>query len=204
MSVMRKMYVLDGGDTVRSAKPDWKALRFELFGAEKDKDGKAIVVDTVDVARGDLESVAAEAMGHGLMQKIGDDLAGLEGKAKSDEAAWDDETGYAEYVRERIEAMVDNLSNGVWLEEGEGATGGGNVTILLEAVVRAYADEGREVTPEDRKALLAKLADKAIRDDTKKLESVARYVTVITAERAQERANKAMAKDVKPGGLGLL
>lgn len=209
MSVSRKVYVLADGTTSNRAKPNWSSLRFELFGANKDAEGKNVVVDTVDIPQDVFSAeIMACAAGHGLMQKIGDNMAGIEGQAKKDmeagvsEAVFDPQKGYAAYARYLIEGMVDNLKAGAWVEEGEASGGAGNVTILLEATVAAYADQGKILTDAHKKELVAKFEDKAARDATRKIPAIAAHIARIVAERAAERAKKAQEALAKAQGEG--
>lgn len=191
LSIMRKSYVMADGSVRKSAHPEWQSIRFELFGTER-KDDKPVVVKTVDYSRDTFsEAILACAAGHGLMQKLGDDMAGLAASAVEDGFTPDDKNGYSEYVAERLQNMVDNFANGVWVEEGEGSSGAGNVTILLEAICRAFAAKGNPLDDEGKRAMLAKLADKGTRDGAKKLPEVNMHIAIITAERAAERAKKA-------------
>lgn len=192
---VRKVYVYEDGAEGRSAKPGWKKLRFEMLAPNKDDDGNFVVVDTreitPDMFDGEIVHCAA---GHGLSQKIGDDLAGIDKKAANDGASFDPETGYAAYIGQRIDDMVDNLKNGVWVAEGEGSTGGGNVTILFEAIMRAFEEAGVDVSEEQKAGIREKLKDEQFRKNARARADVAMHVAEITAERAAARAKAAAEK----------
>lgn len=197
LSVMRKSYVYADGTVSRSAKADWTALRFDLFGAER-KDDKPVVVETVTFDRSAFPAdILACAAGHGLMQKLGDEAAGLAEKAKKDGFSFDAERGYADFVRDSLLApMIDNLTNGVWVEEGEGTSGAGNVVILAEAILRTMAETNPDFVIDDeaKSRMIARLANKEVREGAKARVDVAKHVAAITAERAAERAAKAAEK----------
>lgn len=204
MSHVRKVYEFENGERGRSAKPDWTALHFELLGTGKDADGKAVVVDTVTVERsGIVDDIAACAVGHGLSQKLGDDLSGIAKKADADGASFDETNGFAAYIRERLEAMLDNFSNGVWVAEGEGATGSGNVTILLEAMVRVFEAAGKDLSDEQLATIRNNLKDEDYRKGVKARPDVDKHVKAIQLERAQARlaAAENAAENADTGGL---
>lgn len=200
-AISRKSYVYDDGTTSRSAKPGWAALRFEVFNG-RDGEDKPIVVDTIDLGRADFGAdILACAAGHGLMQKIGDELAGFDKKAEKAGAPADHT-----FVSSLINDAADNLKSGVWVEEGEGSGGGGNVTILLEALVAAFAESNVVVSDEQKAGLMKKLADKAERDRIKAEPTVAKHIAMITAARAAERAKAAQkaAKGADTASLAAL
>lgn len=198
-AVLRKSYGYEDGSTSRSAKPSWTTLTFEIIDG-KDKDDKAIVVNAVTLNRADMsDDVLACAMGHGFSQKIGDEVAGWPKKAeKAGEPATRD------FVASLITDMIDNLKSGVWVEEGEGG-GSGNVTILHEGIVAAFAKTGTELTDEQKQGFMKALQDKAERDRIKAMPEVAAEVARILAERAANRAKEA-AKAAKgvPSTLAML
>jgi hypothetical protein len=197
-AISRKSYVYADGTTSRSAKTGWTGLRFEVFNG-RDADEKPVVINTIDMPRDSFNAdILSCAAGHGLMQKIGDELAGYDKKAEKAGAAADHA-----FVTGLISDAFDNLKSGVWVEEGEGSGGGGNVTVLLEAVVAAYAESGVTLTPEQTAGLMKKLADKAERDGLKANPIVAKHVAIITANRAAERA-KAATKAAKGAELPTL
>ena len=143
---LRKVYVYDNGETGRSAKPNWQELRFELLGPKGDGDEAAPVVDTFAVERASLtDDIVACAIGHGVSQKMGDAIAGIAKKAKADGVEYDPKTGLSAYIKELLSDMADNFAQGVWVAEGESASGGGSVTILLEAIIAAFANAGQTV-----------------------------------------------------------
>ena len=199
---MRKSYSHETGDNTRSAKPGWTAIVFEMVSPVKDADGKLVPIDSVTLERGLFSAEIMDcAAGHGLMQKIGDDMAGLEKKAKEDGAIFDAKLGYSEYIKARIRDMMENFTAGFWVEESESGAGGGNITILIEAVKRALAAGGVDMTPEQTAGLIEKLKDETYRSSLRARPDVKEHMTRIVAERAAERASaaakaaKAAAKD---------
>ena len=185
-SVLRKYYVFADGTTRRSAKEGFTAIRFEVLNG-KDGEGKAIVAETIDFdPSATSEAVRQCAMGHGFSQKIGDEVAGA--PAKAEKAG---ETFGPAFVASLINDAMDNLRNGVWVEEGEGSSGAGNVTILFEAVKAAFEAAKKPIAEERLPELMKKLADKGERDKFKANPQVAAHLARITAERAAERAKKA-------------
>lgn len=202
----RKVYVYEDDTTGRSAKPNWKTLRFELIKPEKDAEGNLVVCDTVDIPRDTfLPEILDCGAGHGLMQKIGDDLAGLATKAKADQFSPDPETGFAEYIKQRIADMLDNFAAGVWITESEGKSGA-NVTILLDAMMRAFSDSGMELSEEQVAGIREKLKDEKYRSDAQAMPAVKAYVEEIKLERAKERAKaaKEAAKDAGASDMSAL
>lgn len=192
---VRKVYGYDDGSEGRSAKPNWTSLRFEMLAPEKDADDNFIVVDTRTINRDSAEKwdVAACALGHGYSQKIGDDLAGLAKKAKDDGATFDDERGYADYIAERIDAMLDTFQNGVWVSEAEGGSGAAQVTILFQALLEAYKNGGQELDESQQATLREKLKNEDFRKSAGDVPEVKAAMENIKAARAAERAQKAAA-----------
>lgn len=202
---IRKVYVNGDGETSRSAKPG-TVLRFEMFGTAKDDDGKPVVIDTFDVDVAKLGQDMLEcAMRHGVSQKLGDNIAGIETKVtKSQDTedplpTFDVETGYAPAIRAILESQWEDLAGGVWVSESEGGGGSGNVTMLLEAVQAAFAKEGQELSEKQVKAFREQLADKDAAKAIKSNPQVAAEYQAIQAKRAQERAKAAAAKAKEAG-----
>ena len=189
---LRKVYTYANGETGRSAKPNWVTLTFELLGPKGKDDEAAPVVDKVVINHEDIsQEIAACAVGHGMSQKIGDDQSGIAKKAKEDGVAYDKKRGYADYIKERIEAMLENFKAGVWVAEGESASGAGSVTILFEALCNVFANAGQELTDEQQVAVRGKLKDEEYRDSVKGRADVKAEIEKIKAARAAERAAKA-------------
>lgn len=196
-AIMRKSYVYADGTTSRSAKNDWTALRFEFFDGVG-SDGKPAVANTVDFSRGDFEKVSGAAMGHGLAQKLGDEAAGYPAKAEKAHATAD-----WQFVKSLITDAADNLRNGVWVEEGEGSSGAGNVTILAEATARAYAEIGKPLSDGAKAKVISALANKEEREKARANALIAKHVRAIEKERADERARKAAEVDTTDAGAAL-
>ena len=197
--VLRKSYVYADGSTSRSAKKDWTGIRFEFLAPEKVED-KIIVLETVTYARDQFASVWDCAAGHGLMQKMGDELAGIDKKAAADGESFHKTRGWADYAQVLIGGVFDNLTNGVWVEEGEGSGASGNVTILAEAIIRFMAENGVETDEIGKVHLLQNLQDKAVREGAKRNPMVAKHIADIAAERARARALKMAAEATAAGG----
>lgn len=195
MQHLRKKYVYENGESGRSAKPNWVKLVFELLGPKTDDDEPAPVVDTIEIERSEIgEDIVACAIGHGISQKLGDDLAGIAKKAKAEGVSPDETRGYADFILERLNAMLENFAAGVWVAEGESASGAGSVTILLEAIVAAFKASGTELTEEQIAGVRLNLKDEAWRNQVKARADVAAQVEIIKAARAAERAKKAQEK----------
>lgn len=200
--IARKVYVHADGTEGRSAKPGWTALRFDLFGAEKDADGKPVVVSSVTV---DPASIPAEmrecAFGHGMSQKLGDSLAGLEKSAKDDGASFDATRGWADYATDLLTGVLEDIQSGVWVAESEGGSGG-SVGILAEAIFAVLRDNGQEPDEAAQAAIRKSLQDEAQRKKMQGRADVKAHLTRIQAEKAQERAKKARAaaKEAQKGG----
>lgn len=190
-SILRKLYVYPDGSTSRSAKPGWASVRFDVFsgftpGATAEDKPTPVVGKSIGFSREDASRVMDCAFGHGLMQKIGDEIAGWQKKAEkaSAKADWN-------FVVGLIEDMIDTLTSGVWVEEGEGSSAG-NVTLLFQALVAAYEEAlGRPLTDEGKAAMLGKLSEKAEREAAKAIPQVAKHLARLTAERAAARAEEA-------------
>lgn len=202
--LLRKVYTFADGTTGQSAKEGWRKLTFELLAPQK-VDDKFVVLETVELTPDMVpESIVYCAMGHGLSQKIGDDLAGIATKAQNDGAEEDAERGFVDYAKERIEAMLDNLSNGIWLTERESKGGsGGSFTIIMEALAAVFEKAGKPLTDEQKVAMAEKLKDADIREKTVARPDVNAEIARIKAERAAERAKKAQEKaaDTDAGNL---
>ncbi len=199
---VRKVYEYDDGSEGRSAKPNWTALRFEALAPEKDAEDNFIVLDQRRITREDAQKWETSdcAMGHGYSQKVGDDLAGLPKKAKEDGASFDDERGYADYAMERVDAMLDNFANGIWVTESEGGSGAGSVTILFTAICKAYENGGAPLDEEAQATIRQKLKDEEFRKNAAEVAEVKAVMEEIKAERAAERAKK--AREAAQGGDG--
>ncbi len=205
-TLVRKSYRFDDGTTGRSAKPTWKDLVFEILAPTKDENDNAVVLETISVARDQFPAdLLVCAMGHGLSQKIGDDLAGIASKAAKEEPPFqpDPVRGYADYAYDRIAAMVENLVAGVWVEEGEGSSSATSVTILFEAIERVLVKAGKDITDANRAERREKLKDKTFRESVAKRPDVAEQVAAIKFERAQERHLAAQAKAAEAGAPSL-
>lgn len=192
---LRKKYVYDNGEEGRSAKPNWVKLVFECLGPKGEDDETAPVVETYTVERDKLsDDIMACAFGHGISQKMGDDIAGIAKKAKAENVEYDETRGYADFIVERLTAMAENFAAGVWVAEGESASGSGSVTILLEAIVRAFGKAGTELSEDQIAGVRANLKNTEWRDAVKARADVAAEVAAINAERAAQRAAKAQEK----------
>lgn len=204
-TLARKVYTYSDGETGRSAKPGWTKLTFELLAPEKDSDGNAIVLESVDVTPDMFpEDIQWCAIGHGLSQKLGDNLAGIAGKAAKDEDApdFDEERGYVDYAVILLSDAIDNLKNGVWVSESEGSSGPGSVTMLYEAIVAAFTEAGSELSEEQLANIRTKLKDEDYRKAAKANPSVDAKYKELAAKRAAERAKAAKAK-AKDAGADL-
>lgn len=203
---VRKVYV-KGDETKRSAFEGWEVLRFEMLAPEKDAEGNPVVIDTFDVSRGEVpQSIADCAFGHGISQKLGDNLAGIDKKVSAEGSelpGYDAQRGYANAIRALLEDQMEDLRNGIWVSEAEGGAGGGNVTILLEAVKAAFAKGGTELSDEQIAAFKTALADKEQAKAVKSNPAIAAEIARINKERADARAKEAAkrAKDAGAGGL---
>ena len=206
MQRMRKSYRYANGETGRSAKADWTHLVFEILGVPtKDENDKNVypVVDTVEIPRGEIVAeTQACAMGHGIMQKVGDTIADVVRVAAKDGVTEDPKTGFASLILETISDQIDNIKAGVWIEEREGS-GSQSVTLLFEAVVAAFSKAGTELTDEQSAGIREKLKDEEYRKKAKARADVAAEFARLQAERAAERAKTAAkkAKDADTGDL---
>lgn len=198
-SRLRKMYEYDDGRTGRSAKPGWKALIFEVLAAKTGDEYP--VAETIRIERDTLPADMWDCgSGHGVMQKVGDEISGIARQLSKDGVAEDTKLGYAPQVAESIRDAVANLQAGVWVEEGEGSSGAGNVTILIEAIGRVYTEAGHELTPDVLQSIRTKAKDADYRKGARARTDVAKHVRDIELERAKERAKAAAqaAKTDKP------
>ena len=134
------------------------------------------------------------AIGHGFMQKIGDDMAGIDKKALIDGISFDTKTGFSEYIADRISDMVENFTANVWVAEGEGATGGSNITILSQAIFATFAAAKQELDDDAKAKVMVRLQDEDYRKKAKLRPDIASHVAKITAYRAAERADAAAKK----------
>ena len=192
---LRKRYEYEDKTTGRSAKPKWTALLFDLISPVKNSDDELVVLDTVRVERDDFTDEMIDcAVGHGFMQKIGDDMAGIDKKALTDGIAFDAKTGFSDYIADRIADMLENFGANVWVAEGEGATGGSNITILSQAIFATFAAAKQELDDEAKAKVMVRLQDEDYRKKAKLRPDIASHVARITAERAAERAEAAAKK----------
>lgn len=192
--LLRKVFVGTDGTEKRSAFNGWSVLRFDLLSPTKDADGKGVVIDTFSINRSDVPTDMIEcAAGHGLSQKLGDDLAGIAKKAEADNVSEDPTRGFVDYAKSRLTEAFENIKGGVWVEEGEGGAGA-SVTILLMAVQAAFVDAGSELTDEQIATVREKLKDETYRKAAASRPDVDLHVKRIRAERAAEAAKAARAK----------
>lgn len=201
VALVRKSYEYADGETGRSAKPGWQNLIFEFLAPEKDENANPVVLETREISRDEIpDEIADCALGHGLSQKLGDNLAGIAGKAAKEEppVKADDERGFVDYALELFDDMWSDLEKGVWVAEGEGGKRGASVTILLEAIVAAFADAGKELDEDAVANIAAGLKDEKTRNAAKESPDVAKHMARIAAERAAARAEKA-AKNAEKG-----
>ena len=197
--LVRKVYLDSNGERSRSAKADWSALVFEFLAPKGEDDDEATVLDTRTISREDVEgtlpNIWACAAGHGLSQKLGDALAGIAGKAAKANETADPERGFADFAMAIFDEALEDLQNDVWVTEGEGGGAGtGSVTILLEAIVAAFADQGKVLEGEALAKVKENLKDEDWRKKAKGRADIAAHVARITAERAAARAAKAAEK----------
>lgn len=195
--LVRKVYIYADGEEGRSAKPEATGLRFEFLAPEKDENDNLVVLETRTI---DLEAFATEhpdmmhcAFGHGLSQKLGDNLAGIVGKAAKQEppVEADPERGFVDFGLELFDDAWDNILADVWVAEGEGSSGAQNVTILFTAIVNVLTKHGKAFEEQE---IRTKLRDADYRTKAKANPEVAAEVRKIELERAQDRLRKAEAK----------
>lgn len=204
--LVRKVYLDAEGESQRSAHKDAQVLRFEFLAPEKDAEDNAVVLEVRNV---DLQGFLAEhsdmafcAMGHGLSQKLGDNLAGIAGKAAKAEPSVepDPERGFVDFALELFDDALDNILSDVWVAEGEGSSGAGNVTILVQAIVAVLEANGREA---DVAEIRGKVKDKDYREKAKANPHVAAEVRKLEQARAEERLKKAQEKAAEASTEGL-
>ena len=138
---------------------------------------------TLDPSKCD-EAIRNQAMLHGFSQKIGDSYASAE---DADEA-------YAAAV-----AVVDGLTSGKWTTRTASEGGTGTSTMLVEALHRVTAGEGRSIA--DCAALIETMDDAQV-EGLKKLPPIAAALDGIRAERALAKAQKS-AKSAEGATLDL-
>lgn len=133
-------------------------------------DGRSITVKVTDLN----DDIRAQAMVHGISQKVGDSYA----SAEDVEEAYDAAT-----------ATVTSLLDGKWTTRtpGEGA----GVTMVTEALFRVTSPEGH--TMEQCAQIIENMDDDQI-EGLKKLPPVKAALDAIRAERAVERAKKSSAE----------
>ena len=198
--VVRKSYINSAdGTEKRSAFPEATTLRFYFLSPRKDAEDRPVIVGTRDIVLSTVsDDMKACALGHGLSQKLGDDLAGIASKAAKEETPVDidPDDGWAPYAMERFDDALANIMAGVWVTEAEGGGTASSVTILLEAIVATFADAGKELSDEDMAKLRNALKDEDYRKNAKARKDVAAHMAAINAKRAEERRKKA-AKALK-------
>lgn len=159
-----RVYVSPSGES-RNANPDSTALNFKFAN------GKTM---SFAIAKFPVNVQKCFAW-HGLSQKIGDSFASAKGNI--DEAI------------ENVEALVEVLMAGTWVEKGEGV--GAAPSLVLEAVIRALKAEGQVVDD----ARVAKAAEtlkiKEKREGALKDPKIAAAYAAIRAERAVAKAKEA-------------
>lgn len=189
---VRKFFGYADNTTSRSAKVGWTSIMFELVAPFKDAKGDFIPLETVTIPRSSFPAEIVDcAAGHGFGQKIGDDLAGIAIKAAKEVPAVhaSKERGFAEYIKSRIADMVENLSNGFWVEESE--AGGSNLTILLAAVIRTFEAAGKVLSDAQIEHIKGALKGSEYSAGLKARADISKHYADITSERAAERAKKA-------------
>ena len=182
---LRKRYGYEAQTTVRSEKRKCPARVFVLISQVKNSDDELVVLDTVRVERDDFTDEMIDcAVGHGFMQKIGDDMAGIDKKALTDGIAFDAKTGFSDYIADRIADMLENFGANVWVAEGEGATGGSNITILSQAIFATFAAAEQELDDEAKPNVMVRLQDEDYRKNAKSSPDIAHHVARITPQPA--------------------
>ena len=168
-------FVDNEGNVHARAFPEVKAVR--LFFVESETE---LLMHLDELPEGILRAAAA----FGLNTSVGNTFGAL---ADPDEAL------------EVAESRWETLKAGHW--SAERATGP-RTSDLLEACVRYYQAQGREVSEQDKEKLTAKLADPAAVKELSANPHIAVHVAAIRKERAEERARKASEKagaaEVKP------
>jgi hypothetical protein len=194
---MRKVFVNADGTTTKSADKGWVKLRFELFNAAKDDKDQFVICDTFEVEKDKLiPAMVDAAAGYGLSQKLGDSVAGIVKYAAREDVGFtpDKVTGYASLIKTMLAEGWEDILNGFWTEEREGEGGGGSsITILLAAIVRAFAAQNVTLTAGQMEGIKGKLATKEGREAFSARKDVKVHIAAIKAERAAEAAKKAAA-----------
>lgn len=159
----KKVYVYADGEEGRSAKPDAERLEFRF------SDGPTHAVRLTDFP----EAVRDAAAWHGISQKLGDAYA------SSDDV--DD-------AIEKFLAAQERLQDGDWVTEAKAA--GPRTSMVLEAVVAAYAKAGQDL-PMSEEDLREKLKDNAFRQATVAKPKIQAEYKRLIAEAATKRAAEA-------------
>jgi hypothetical protein len=108
---------------------------------------------------------------------------------------------------EIIEGIFENLHSGVWSERAAGAGEGGNVSMLAQAMLAAYAEQGKDLTIEQVRAAI-KAKDDEWRKNATRDPRVKKHLDRLRAEAAAKRAEESAKKggsadgDLPDLGLG--
>ena len=177
-SICNKFYMDANGVRSNSATVETTIIGFDLLDktGAKDKDDKHIVEETLTYPLESFAACSVQAQAMGLMQKIGDAYAG-----KGDEAS------------EIIATMAERLQAGDWVVVGKGGVGP-LPSMLLEAIVRVVVAAGGEDTPELRIGVRASIEEDADKQAALADPAIRAAYETIRAERAQEKAAKAVEK----------
>lgn len=132
---------------------------------------------TLDTSKLSSE-VSTRALGHGLLQKIGDAYAGAKGDVNE--------------AIESAQSVIEQLLAGEWMGEREAA--GPQPSLVAEAVVRAKTKAGQTFDEAATRAKYTGKDSKPNRDAALKNPAVAAEYEGIRAENAAKRATEAAAK----------
>ena len=188
----RRIFVSADGTQSRSSTSDWVELRFEILGAERDENNRAVAVDTVVVTPETMKEVWHAAAGTGCSEHITNAYANVPKLAEQYGMKEHKTRGFADVVKLAIESMIEDMANGIWVEAKEGV---GNLSTLVEAILRTYREVGQEIADEvaTRKSLIAHLQDEKAAKDARGNPIVKKHLAAVEAERAAKRAAKLAA-----------
>jgi len=166
--VCKKVYILEDDTEARSASD--KVVRQEFRFAN----GAVHSIGIADFP----EYVRGCALLHGFSQKLGDKFAGAKGDANA-----------AEQV---FLSQLEQLQVGNWVTKA--GAGLPRITIVLEAIIRAYKAKGDPMSAERIAKAKEDLKDREILEGAKDDEPIAAQIKVINREHAEAAEAKALEK----------
>lgn len=166
--VCKKVYLDKDGNESRSAHPGVVAQEFRFANDQTHR----VLFEELP------ENIQFCAGRHGLFQKLGDEYSNAKGDAN--------------VAENDFLSLLEQLQAGNWVtQKGAGVP---RISIVLEAIIRAYAAKGDPMDETRIAAARESLKDQDVLNGAKDDEPIAAQITIINRERAEAREAAAVAK----------